>query len=103
MRQTCRRRSGSSFHLGKKYLSFESGFKTKGSSINEVTVIVGESVKDFVTVVLRPLEIKSLTMGEGVKYCPKLRDVIYGRILSITVCVSFVIQFRESLHKIRIL
>ena len=31
-----------------------SGKNTKGSSINDVTVLEGEGVKDFVTTVLRP-------------------------------------------------
>ena len=55
--------------------------KILGSSINDVTVLGGGGggygICDNSTMAL---VIKRVTMGGGgVKHCPKLRDVIYGR------------------------
>ena len=49
----------------------------KGSSINDVTVLVGRGIKDFVTTVLILIN-KTREDVEGVKNYLNLRDVIYG-------------------------
>ncbi len=49
---------------------------SKGSSINAVTALMGEGVKDFVTTVLMPRNKNRDDEGRAEK-CPKLRDVIY--------------------------
>jgi hypothetical protein len=54
-------------------------YAIKGSSINDVTSLGGEGVKDFVTTLTMAVVKKSVTMGGGgVKNKANLRDVIYG-------------------------
>ena len=50
-----------------------------GSSINDIMVLRGGS-RGFCDKSIKALVIKRVSMGGGgVKICPKLRDVIYGR------------------------
>ena len=55
----------------------------KGSSINDVTVLGGGG-QGFCDNSSKSLVIKRVTIGGGgVRNCPKLRDVIYGRPLRV--------------------
>ncbi len=49
-------------------------FQTKGSSVNDVTVLWERGVNDFVTIVSNKNRDDE---GRGSEKCPKLRDVIY--------------------------
>ena len=51
-----------------------------GSSINDVTVLAGGG-QGFWDDCTKPLAIKRVTKGVGVKTCPIFRDVIYERTL----------------------
>ena len=64
------------------FVTYDNLICCKGSSINDITVFKwkGSMVFDNST---KSLVIKSVTMGEGVQNCPKLRDVIYGRTLTL--------------------
>ena len=58
---------------------FQKIFMSYGSSINGVTVLGGERVKDFVTTLLRPYQSNVIRWERGFRNVPKLRDVSYGR------------------------
>jgi hypothetical protein len=58
----------------------------KGSSINDVTVVGGRGYQGFCDNSTKASVIKSVTIGEaGVINVPKLRGVIYGRPLNVSV------------------